>query len=860
MIPIIIEELTGISRKNEPVTIGIPLPKGYVDDISKLQLLDNKNEPIPFQARVLSSWSDASIKWALFDFQVSVEPNNKIQYHISAQDKANQANLRGTISKTRSGNLIIIDTGAAKFSLSSGSSSLFQNVVIGADDLLSSQSAKFIFTDNRNKKYESHISGLSIETEGPTRTTVKFCGTVKDERGSLLVNISGRLSFFSGSGLVKIESTLHNPRRAQHPGGFWDLGDSGSVVFKDLSLHIDVASNEKQSVKWQAEPAKPFFAVEGRDFEIYQDSSGGQNWKSENHCNRFGQVMNSFQGFRTHAGGELIKEGDRATPSILLSDNQKSVAGTICKFWQNFPKAIEVKNAELIFRLFPKQYKDSFELQGGEQKTHTVFASFENSASKANIQWVHDPLIPRCAPEWYSSSKAVHHLVPYDKDKDRDNISLIESAIKGDKTFFDKRETIDEYGWRNFGDCYADHETEFYNVYSIISHYNNQYDIIYGAIFQYLRSADKNWYIIMEDLARHVMDIDIYHVDSDKAVYNGGLFWHTTHYINAGRATHRTYTRDFLKAKEALYCLSGGPGNEHNYTSGLMYYYYLTGCKQAKEAVLGLAEWVINMEDGAKTIFKMLDRSDTGLSTQTVDLCYQGPGRGAGNSINALLDAFSITGSRRYLEEAQMRINRCINPKDDISRRNLGDPESRWSYTVFLHVLGKYLDMKCDLAETDYMYCYAKDSLLHYAAWMRENEYCYLEKPEKLKDPTGTWAAQEMRKADCFLYAAKYGDDSLRGAFLEKAKYFHDISINRLNKFETKFFVRPIAILLSCGSMYSYFMNNPDEKVPLVSRGHDFENPFKFSPQKIKAKRKFVTCLISGFVLMILIVGMLWLR
>ena len=48
---------------------------------------------------------------------------------------------------------------------------------------------------------------------------------------------------------------------------------------------------------------------------------------------------------------------------------------------------------------------------------------------------------------------------------------------------------------------------------------------------QFLRTGDARWWRLMDDLARHVRDIDIYHTREDKAAYNGGLFWHTNHYM-----------------------------------------------------------------------------------------------------------------------------------------------------------------------------------------------------------------------------------------------------------------------------------------------------------------------------------------
>jgi hypothetical protein len=509
---------------------------------------------------------------------------------------------------------------------------------------------------------------------------------------------------------------------------------------------------------------------------------------------------------------------------------------------RNFPKAIEIQGNELIFRLFPRQHDDLFELQGGEQKTQTIFLSFEDGRKDISyLQWVHSPLVPRCRAEWYPASKVFSYFVSQDEPAGAESDRLIETAVNSENTFFDRVETMDEYGWRNFGDLFADHETEYYKGSgSLISHYNNQYDVIYGALIRYLRSGDRRWYSIADRLVRHVIDIDIYHTDKDKAAYNGGMFWHTMHYTTAYTSTHRCYSKEALKDKNAVYRASGGPSNEHNYTSGLLYYYYMTGNPQAKEAVLSLAEWVINMDDGAKTIFGLFNKSNTGLSTKTADFSYHGPGRGAGNSINALIDAHCLTGEGRYLSEAEKLIKRCIHPDDDISARGLSEPEKRWSYAVFLQVLGKYLDRKVSLDQRDDTYCYAKESLLHYARWMLDNEYVYLERPEKLEYPTETWAAQEMRKTNALLYAAKHSDGILRESFLKKAEYFYEASIKRLLSFKTSVHTRPIAILLSCGSMYAYFKKNIDERAGEAPNEYDFKSPRKFIPQRIKIRRSLV--------------------
>lgn len=67
-----------------------------------------------------------------------------------------------------------------------------------------------------------------------------------------------------------------------------------------------------------------------------------------------------------------------------------------------------------------------------------------------------------------------------------------------------------------------------------------------------MRSGDRRWWPAMNELAPHVAEIDIYHTTEDRAAYSGGLFWHTYHYRDAGRATHRCYAIDEGGGRQAL--------------------------------------------------------------------------------------------------------------------------------------------------------------------------------------------------------------------------------------------------------------------------------------------------------------------
>ena len=192
----------------------------------------------------------------------------------------------------------------------------------------------------------------------------------------------------------------------------------------------------------------------------------------------------------------------------------------------------------------------------------------------------------------------------------------------------------------------------------------------------------------------------------------------------------------------------------------------------------------------------------------------EGPGRGSGNGLSVLLDAYTLTGEKSYLLKAEELIRHCIHPKDDLSKRKLSDVNARWMYTIFLQALGKYLEIKYEVLEMDYMYFYAKESLLHYAKWMLENEVPFLSIREQLDYPNfATRAATDIRKANVLILAGFYSDGDLRGRLFEKARFFFENSIRDLVSLETRTLTRPLAIL----------MQNID--LPLFNASHSEEKP-----------------------------------
>jgi exo-rhamnogalacturonan lyase-like protein len=777
--------LAPLERHGEPVSIGVACPRGAVQRSDRWSLTDQRGRAVPVQTTTLDRWGDGSVRWLLAEFQADVLPDTPSYYALAPGNTDGPAS--GALVIEQAGEVLRVNTAAAIFDVPRSGGGFLTAVCAGDRSLL--QSTAITAEDEGGDRHTFVGRRLAIERAGALRLVVRLDGGLVGAGGQTWLDASVRLRFFAGLGTVAVDVEVTNPRAARHPGGAWDLGDPGSVLIRDLSIDVQADAVDAADI-WGSLDHGDHMEPAGQRFAVYQDSSGGSHWQHVNHVNRENRLPMTFRGFRAVRAGRSI-EGLRATPIASIGGGSSRVSVGLPRFWQLFPKSIEAEAGRCRVGMFPRLSGDLHELQGGERSTVSFGICFgRDTVSAEPLAWLRAPVAVSADPLSYRQAEAWSPLAAGSRLSAEGYEALVNTAIKGPNTFEQRREDVDEYGWRNFGELHADHEAV---NEKLVSHYNNQYDAIAGFLTRFMQTADQRWWPLGDDLARHVSDIDLYHTTRDRAAYNGGHFWHTEHYRPAGTGTHRAYSRRTGTS-------GGGPCSEHNYTTGLMLHHFLSGCEKSRAAVIQLANWVIDMDDGRKSRFRWIDRRDTGLASVTRSPEFTGPGRGAGNSINALIDAHRLTGEPRYLDKADALIARSVHPDDDPETIGPLDAENRWSYTVFLQVLGKYLEYRADLGLVDAKYEYARAVLVKWAQWMCAHERPYLDTPEKLEYPTETWAAQDLRKAAVFEFAARHTrDEGARARFLARADGFVDYAIALLLQAPTGRLTRPLVLLLAYG-------------------------------------------------------------
>ncbi|MEP2650458.1 MAG: hypothetical protein ABJH06_00555, partial [Paraglaciecola sp.] len=641
---------------------------------------------------------------------------------------------------------------------------------------------------------------LNLNDGSTSSIRIKICGYYGSPSLKNCVNFEFNLTFFKHTSYVKLEYVLHNPKAALHPNGRWDLGDPNSYHFESLALKFK--NFETPTTNYQTELMSTWHTTDKKVVKIEQFTSGGENWDSPVHLNSSNKIPHSICGYHTTENGQISHHGQRATPKIQVG---QQFTITLERFWQNFPKAIELSADTIEVSIFPKQEGRLHELQAGEKKSHILWVSLEDRSD--NLEWVHHTRQVNVPLSWLQSAKVLYPLASFHENEILSK--LIKTAVDGDNSFFIKREILDEYGWRNFGDIYADHETAGYEGKHIfVSHYNNQYDPLMGFIKQFLATGNAKWFELADDLAKHIKDIDIYNTQEDKNEYNGGLFWHTDHYLEAHTSSHRSYSKHQASNAYQDHAGGGGPGGQHCYTTGLMLHYFLTANESSKTVVLTLTEWITNVYEGSGTILELLLAfRNRHLAGSKNHFTGQYPlDRGTANYLVALLDSYELTQDQTFLTKVEDIISHTVHPTESVGQRSLDDVENTWFYTVLLQAMSRYLHIKLNQGQLDESFYYCRDSLLNYAQWMLEHEYPYLEKPEILEYPNDTWTAQDLRKAH-ILASAYYFSHDKNEEYLKKAKYFEDYVANRLNDSETKTYTRILVLTMQNYGAVAFYQN-----------------------------------------------------
>lgn len=722
-----------IDRPSEGVSVGVPLARGHLKDPAAVRVAGPDGRPLPCQARAQCLWGDGSIRWLMVHFLADLPRNGALAVRIGT-DGSQPALPPKPLTVRDETTRAEVDTGAVRFAIDGATFRGLEKVRLPTRDgngwvpaTLTEPHGSLYLKDAEGKLHTAlwgATRAFAVEEAGPVFFSARVEGDIADESGRALLEYELWIRAFAGQSLARLLLTVRNSRAARRRVlGQWPLGLAGSVYFREVGWsitpvqdgvvfgtlhagglsHYPLCADPAMHKPWPG-GGEVYRGPVVSSAALVQDSSGGDNWFHRSHVNRDWRIPLSYRGWKAFVDGREIAGGDRAEAFAAAEDPRVGVAVGVRHFWQNFPKAVRVVRradgkAQVCAALWPEEFADAHELQGGEQKTHELTVYFYRGDAGRGVpvpynQWpetaaamcraLHPP-VALCAPQHYAASHAFDYLGAYDNaGEPRYELANEGSLRASPANLLSQREFFDEYGWRNFGDVPADCEAGG----RVLSHYNLEYDMGYAMLMQAARTADARpdlaleWWHLAEAALRHESDIDCYHTAEDRhtdGAYCHGKHHHTDHAFEVGRSTHRAYEEDGLAGDLVWYWHAhrgGGPESQHMNTRGMLTYAWMADYPPAirvARAMADLVVWKIEKDRFAQigTFF-----------------------RDSGHNLQILNDAWRLTGERKYLDVGAVVIDRGHPDRQPWSAGFPAEGEMIcWGGSIFLKEIARHIEL-----------------------------------------------------------------------------------------------------------------------------------------------------------------------
>ncbi|MGQ9662333.1 MAG: exo-rhamnogalacturonan lyase family protein [Kiritimatiellia bacterium] len=562
-VPLTITERAGVQRFDEPVTSGVPLPEGLIDDPGRLVLLAPDGRAVPAQFTVANRWYPGnSIKWVLVDFQANAQPNEKITYYLT--DVGSNPSPKTPVTVKLEGDTAIVTTGKLKLVVKRVGFNLFDEVWVDE-----SGTEKY---DASTQVVRSHGAGISlmhggavlpdykhftpandpdvtleVEEAGPMRAGVRLTGkhisTNNMPGDNHLLDFDCRIHAYAGSTFVKVVySMMCRQGKSIADGVPLDRAWFSIPLVLDpaqrtwaVGLPNGKAIHPGTDVAKELPPWRPDADVPGLEVKKYHQAGLEDCWVHADRSDRIGYYGDFFRKrLPLVARGKYDKGGCLTAGGLDLGDETSGVAAGIQWFWQTWPRAIKADPAAIIvmphanFQSRPPLMTTANGPRAhwypGMSQTSTTMFLFRGRRDIARIvgayAGLNRPLRLIAPPSWYCEQTQVFGRLAsstpelYDEETwkivaayDERLRKTLEHILKfRDYNFGD----YDHYGMFNFGDVIdfihgnrsnpGDRNVTWDNCY---------YDYPHALFLQFARTGDELFLDTAIEAQHHLMDMDM---------------------------------------------------------------------------------------------------------------------------------------------------------------------------------------------------------------------------------------------------------------------------------------------------------------------------------------------------------------
>ncbi len=461
-LPLRVAESNGVARTNQPVSGGIPLPRGAYHDASVFYI----EERVHAQFKPLVHWPDGSIRWLLAVFDADVPAHQEVVYHLRADGRA--ASKRSALSVYEDEDKVVLDTGPLKLQIAKrGGFSMFERVTLDDHEIVSpsTRSGVQLTAEFEQRAFSAVHTDSEYRVEVTESGPVRACVRARGQHGNDTYNEHAFYGYdavicaYAGRSYVSMDFALDN-----RP--YWE--PRGPLKFSALNLDLQLNLAPDKAVSLFGETLKQGAMQE----EAFIAQLDGARYVSS------------------------LGDGKRALGWLNVSDASYGVAAGIKYFWETYPNALEV-TADDVLRIspFPARANETYYLQDLTRKIYKTAFYFHRGNNTEDVAavmggFLNHPLMASTPRLWVSDTRAVlGDLAPPEGDVKNKKRPLINDHLGGKRY----RE-----GWYRFG-------------YSPYFNDDNAREVMHTEGIDYLSSLDREDFLALE-ASVHVEGLKPYHV------------------------------------------------------------------------------------------------------------------------------------------------------------------------------------------------------------------------------------------------------------------------------------------------------------------------------------------------------------
>jgi hypothetical protein len=551
-----VREPSGVSRSRWPVSVGVPFAPGYLRDVSGLSVIEGTT-PAAVQARVLSRWPDGSVRWALLDWQMDLQPGQTRHWSVGTGHVA----VEHSVKVADAGDRIDVDTGALQFSVAKNRFAPLTALRLNGTPVLAGPITTFFDVDGKRIEPQAPTVVKVVEP-GPLRVRIELRGRYAADFDYVL-----RIDAFANQPFVRLLHTFeqHN----QEPYTF----------VRQLAIAVPLKFEGPMSYSAGREKGPPFAGV--------VPEAGITLVQEDNETLRVGA--------ESHA--------ERAAGWIDARDASHGVALAARFFWQEYPQSFELRRSGLTYNLWAPGVPPA-KVGMGAAKTHEMILYFHDKhpPAPALLAALSDPVVGHVDARWTVATGALrngiapgaetnaflHELdagyrayqqhAKVERWDDSGQVRCPPPAVGGTPLAAPRPERPRRgfFGMFNWGDWnfpgYHD-TTKGCDAWG-----NLEYDMTQVLALGYAATGERPYYEGMVAAARHFMDVDRIYYQRDRPNWVG-----------------MNHPKNPLHFAFEL----GGVDLGHTWTEGLLSYYYLTGDERGLDAARGIGDFLVRRSRNA---------------------------------------------------------------------------------------------------------------------------------------------------------------------------------------------------------------------------------------------------------------------